>query len=110
MLKVKKVTFNFFGALFMDIDAKTGEAKLSLGRFITLVSFIFAMGFWWRNVEIPSSLLTVLMSSMGYVLGSKTLDNVSNIFAGKNANIISQVQAMLPFNKEEDDEPANPQA
>lgn len=79
MDKVKQGIWKYFGTLIMDRDTKNGgQAKVSLGRLFLTILLIVAVLIWTGVVtgkdgqpELPSTMVTVLMSLMVYVLGSK---------------------------------------
>lgn len=52
--------------------------KLSIGRLMMLSIFILCSIRWMQGVDIPSTMLTFLMSLLAYVMGSKIVGNVSD--------------------------------
>jgi hypothetical protein len=69
-----------------DILAKlaapaTEGGNLSIGRVMLLACFILAMVKWVKGIEIPDSQITILMTLIGYVLGTKVITGAKEIFA-----------------------------
>ena len=51
------------------------DGVLSIGRTLLLITFTLAVINWVNCKEIPESHLTILISLLGYVIGSKFIDN-----------------------------------
>ena len=71
---VKNWVWKYGGSLLMD-EKEDGSA-LSLGRVAFWATFLPALWMWAPiglagSVEIPSSMVTVLLSTLGYNLGTK---------------------------------------
>ncbi len=66
---------NFFkkiGRLFCD----KGSDDLSLGRIFSVILFGVAVVMWIGGTELPATMLTVLMTLIGYILTGKIIDVV----------------------------------
>ena len=64
----------------------TDGGNLSIGRVMLIVCFVLAMWRWAHGVEIMSTQLTILVSLLGYVFGTKVLSGVKGMLGnGKNS-------------------------
>lgn len=52
----------------------TEEGRLSLGRVLAIMCFGLMVWFWFNEPAVPSTLLTVFMSLMGYNASKKVAD------------------------------------
>jgi hypothetical protein len=93
MTAIKSLLFKLLGALVMEKE-RDGSAKVSLGRVILIVVFGLAVWRWCQGVEIQQTMLTVLMSSMGYVLGSKAIDGAKDWVYSKTDSTTTLLSTM----------------
>ena len=61
------------------IAPATESGNLSVGRVMLIACFILAMVKWVKGIDIPDTQLTILMTLLGYVLGTKVLTGVREI-------------------------------
>ena len=73
-MDVKKV-LSFVSLPFME------DGKPSVGRIMLIVTFILAFVKWQNNLNIPETQMTMLITLVGYVIGSKTLGTISDVTA-----------------------------
>ena len=71
----------FYGLLYEDTSA--GGKKFSLGRTGLVVLLGIAIGIWLTGANIPTSMLTVLLTFLGYTLGSKGLAAIEKLVSKK---------------------------
>lgn len=64
----------------------TTSGNLSVGRVLLLSCFILAMIRWAGGHDIVGTQLTVLLTLIGYVFGTKVLDNVTGKDAPSDPN------------------------
>lgn len=77
---IKKVLNFVFGLLIEN-------EKLSIGRVLLITTYILAFCKWSAGLDLPSSMMGILVSLLGYVLGSKVVDSVKVIMdTMKNKN------------------------
>lgn len=70
------MTLNIFKPLLFDMETNT----LSLGRFYFNLLLMFCCYYWfYLNIEIPSSLLQVLLIVTSYLFASKGVRKVYNV-------------------------------
>jgi hypothetical protein len=67
--------FEKLGRLFYD----KGSSELSLGRIFSAILFGVAVVIWVGGAEIPASMLTILITLIGYILTGKIID-VAKVF------------------------------
>ena len=93
MTIIKKVLI-FAGKVFNGIVSVLIEnGKLSIGRLLLISVFILALVRWSQGVDIPTTMVTILMSLLGYVLGSKFIGNATDIIKDikkSTTNIVNQ--------------------
>lgn len=53
------------------------KGRLSIGRLLLISVFILAMFKWAMDLELPSSMLTFLLTMISYIMGSKIVHNLS---------------------------------
>lgn len=67
----------------------TENGNLSIGRTMMIICFGIAVYKWITGSEIPDTQLTVLMTLIGYILGTKVLasvkDMIGNVKETKNS-------------------------
>lgn len=54
------------------------HGKLSIGRVMTMTMFILMVIQWARGQDVPSTMVTVFLVMLGYVMGSKVFTSVSD--------------------------------
>lgn len=63
----------------------TEGGNLSIGRLMMLVCFGLAAYTWGiKHTEIPNTQLTVLLTLIGYILGTKVLNGVKDMMTSVN--------------------------
>jgi len=83
---VKDWVFKYVGTLFMD--QKNGSYTMSLGRVLLTCLSGFAIYIWvHKGTDVPSGMLTFLMSMAGYVLGTKINDTVKSALGGRTKKV-----------------------
>ena len=75
---LKKATLSVIHGIFCEKKLEGGY-KFSLGRILLLIVFTVAVIMWVGVMEIPSTMLTVLLVLIGYNLGSKALTAIEMI-------------------------------
>ena len=71
----------FYGLLYEDTPA--GGKKFSLGRTGLVVLLGIAIGIWLTGANIPTTMLTVLLTFVGYALGTKGLAAIEKLVTKK---------------------------
>ncbi len=71
----------FYGLLYEDTPA--GGKKFSLGRTGLVVLMGIAISIWLGGANIPTTMLTVLLTFVGYALGTKGLAAIQAIVTKK---------------------------
>ena len=71
----------FYGVLYESTP--DGHKKFSLGRLILVVLLLVSGNIWLTGAELPASMLTVLLTFVGYTLGSKGLAAIEKIIVKK---------------------------
>ena len=75
------------------------NGKLSVGRLLLISVFILAVVRWSQGVDIPSTMVTVLMSLLAYIMGGKVVGNVSETIKGVKG-VVSQVKEVTGIGSE----------
>jgi len=77
------------------ISVLTEDHKLSIGRLMMLTIFILSSVRWMQGMDVPSTMLTFLMSLLAYVMGTKVVNNVSNTIqklkSGGVTNVVNSI-------------------
>ena len=71
----------FEGLLYEQTE--NNQTKFSIGRLFLFVLFISAMIVWLGGSDIPGTMLTVLLTFVGYNMGSKALTAIEKIVIKK---------------------------
>jgi hypothetical protein len=71
-----------WGGLFCEVSAD-GTKKFSLGRLILLSLYVSAMISWSSGLEIPETMLTILLTMTGYTFGTKALASIEKLIKKK---------------------------
>ena len=71
--------------LLAKILAPATEAgNLSIGRTMLILCFVFSMWKWSHGADIPDTQLTILMTLLGYVLGTKVISGIRDVMTNIN--------------------------
>ena len=70
----------------MFFERSAGGLKYSLGRTLLIILFISAMIMWFSGREIPQTMLTVLLTFVGYTFGTKAVNVIEKIKGSQNAS------------------------
>ena len=62
----------------------TESGNLSVGRIMLISCFTLAMIKWVKGIDIPDSQITILMTLLGYVLGTKVISGIKDTLTGIN--------------------------
>lgn len=54
------------------------NGKLSIGRLLLISVFALAIVKWSMGTDLPSTMVSVMMALLGYVMGSKLVGNISD--------------------------------
>lgn len=57
------------------------DGKPSIGRVMLVATFALAIYKWKSGINIPDTQMTMLITLVGYVIGSKTLGTISDVTA-----------------------------
>ena len=72
-------------ALLAKIMAPATESgNLSVGRVMLICCFALAIFKWTKGIDIPDSQVTILMTLLGYVLGTKVISGIKDTLTGIN--------------------------
>jgi len=61
----------------------TGDYKFSLGRMLLIIIFTAAMTVWYTQVDLPGTMMNVLMFLLAYNFGSKGLTILDKLTENK---------------------------
>jgi hypothetical protein len=64
--------------IFCEKDLN-GEQKFSLGRFLLIILFVGAMFSWMSGTDIPQTMMTLLLTMVGYTFGTKALTSIEKL-------------------------------
>ena len=71
----------WFGLFYETTPENT--KKFSLGRVFLITLFVSSMILWMSTKEIPNTMLTVLLTFIGYTFGTKALSSIEKIIKPK---------------------------
>ncbi len=73
---------NFWEGTFYESTPEGGK-KFSIGRTCLIILLGISIGMWTGGSEIPATMMTVLLTFVGYSLGSKGLAAIEKLVTKK---------------------------
>lgn len=62
------------------------KGRLSIGRLLLISVFVLAMIKWSAGLDLPSTMLTILISLLSYVMGSKVVSTITGTIQSNMKN------------------------
>jgi len=78
MNKLKLILSKVYGII------SESDGKLSIGRTLLLALIILASFRWMHGLDIPETMITLILTLVGYIFGGKTISSISDIFGKIN--------------------------
>ncbi len=79
---VGKVIKEIGKGLFYEKTHADGK-KFSLGRLLLISLFAMSMVIWWGSTNIPTTMLTILLTLIGYNFGTKAVTVIEKLVTKK---------------------------
>jgi hypothetical protein len=62
------------------------KGRLSIGRLLLISIFILAMIKWSAGLDLPSTMLSILISLLSYVMGTKVVSTITGVIQNNAKN------------------------